>query len=139
MTAAPWPCASKPTTTSSVPPRPRRACARSSRRPRAPRCRSATAPRTAASTAARCYEGRARPACLCPFGFPSPARLPRARRRGDRRPLMTPTDCLASTFRPRSHDLVALALAPGIGVGGTGRPISRVSASGCVAQAWAPR
>lgn len=40
---------------------------------------------------------------------------------------MTPTDCLASTFRPRSHDLVALALAPGIGVGGTGRPISRVS------------
>lgn len=65
---------------------------------------------------------RAAPALPTPAGAapplgPDTTRPHRARRRGDLRPSRTPPDCLTSAFRPGGS---------GIGVGGTGRPLSSV-------------
>lgn len=55
------------------------------------------------------------PACPCRRGPPPGPVPPR-----------TPVDCLASASPRGSRSLAAVALAPGIGVGGTGRPLSSV-------------
>lgn len=64
--------------------------------------------------------------------LPLPARLPlpdpppTSPEKGRPAPPRTPPDRLASAFLLGRRGLAALALAPGIGVGGTGRPLSSV-------------
>lgn len=49
-------------------------------------------------------------------------------------PSMIPPDCLVSAFPPGSRGVEAVALAPGIGMGGTGHPLSSVCVSPAMLQ-----